>query len=64
MALMKYQYAIEEMRHGETLALAKQKEWEAREKEVESHKVNGTLTGSGSQDPGEQLLGAFHLPKF
>ncbi|XP_058012834.1 dynein regulatory complex subunit 3 isoform X2 [Ahaetulla prasina] len=38
MALMKYQYAIEEMRHGETLALAKQKEWEAREKEVESHK--------------------------
>ncbi|XP_058012835.1 dynein regulatory complex subunit 3 isoform X3 [Ahaetulla prasina] len=39
MALMKYQYAIEEMRHGETLALAKQKEWEAREKEVESHKA-------------------------
>ncbi|ETE72193.1 Leucine-rich repeat-containing protein 48, partial [Ophiophagus hannah] len=38
MALMKYQYAIEEMRHGETLALAKQKEWEAREKEVEYHK--------------------------
>uniref|UniRef100_A0A8C5RH74 Dynein regulatory complex subunit 3 n=1 Tax=Laticauda laticaudata TaxID=8630 RepID=A0A8C5RH74_LATLA len=39
MALMKYQYAIEEMRHGETLALAKQKEWEAREKEVEYHKM-------------------------
>ncbi|KAG8145797.1 hypothetical protein E2320_012274 [Naja naja] len=38
MALMKYQYAIEEMRHGETLALAKQKELEAREKEVEYHK--------------------------
>ncbi|XP_032087001.1 dynein regulatory complex subunit 3 [Thamnophis elegans] len=38
MALMKYQYAIEEMRHGETLLLAKQKEWEAREKEVEYHK--------------------------
>uniref|UniRef100_A0A670XVZ3 Dynein regulatory complex subunit 3 n=1 Tax=Pseudonaja textilis TaxID=8673 RepID=A0A670XVZ3_PSETE len=38
MALLKYQYAIEEMRHGETLALAKQEEWEAREKEVEYHK--------------------------
>ncbi|KAL7979382.1 hypothetical protein Chor_015406 [Crotalus horridus] len=38
MAGLKYQYAIEEMRHGETLALAKQKEWEARQKEVEYHK--------------------------
>ncbi|XP_039223924.1 dynein regulatory complex subunit 3 isoform X1 [Crotalus tigris] len=38
MAVLKYQYAIEEMRHGETLALAKQKEWEARQKEVEYHK--------------------------
>ncbi|XP_063171018.1 dynein regulatory complex subunit 3 [Candoia aspera] len=38
MALIKYQYAIEEMKHGETLALMKQKEREAREKEVEYHK--------------------------
>ncbi|XP_044289462.1 dynein regulatory complex subunit 3 [Varanus komodoensis] len=38
MALIKYQYAIEEMRQGETLALVKQEALEAREKEVEYHK--------------------------
>ncbi|XP_062999096.1 dynein regulatory complex subunit 3 [Elgaria multicarinata webbii] len=38
MALIKYQYAIEEMKQGETLALAKWEALEAKEKEVEYHK--------------------------
>ncbi|XP_053222176.1 dynein regulatory complex subunit 3 isoform X2 [Podarcis raffonei] len=38
MALIKYQYAIEEMRHGETLAMAKQQVLDAQQKQVEYHK--------------------------
>ncbi|KAJ7305978.1 hypothetical protein JRQ81_010344 [Phrynocephalus forsythii] len=39
MALIKYQYAIEEMKQGEAVALAKQRELEATEKEVAYHKA-------------------------
>ncbi|XP_033023731.1 dynein regulatory complex subunit 3 [Lacerta agilis] len=39
MALIKYQYAIEEMRHGETLAMAKQQVLDAQQKQVEYHKL-------------------------
>ncbi|XP_061456387.1 dynein regulatory complex subunit 3 [Rhineura floridana] len=38
MALIKYQYAIEEMKQGEAVALVKQQALEASEKEVEYHK--------------------------
>ncbi|XP_077774798.1 dynein regulatory complex subunit 3 isoform X1 [Podarcis muralis] len=43
MALIKYQYAIEEMRHGETLAMAKQQVLDAQQKQVEYHKVIDTI---------------------
>nr|XP_034986928.1 dynein regulatory complex subunit 3 isoform X3 [Zootoca vivipara]XP_034986929.1 dynein regulatory complex subunit 3 isoform X3 [Zootoca vivipara]XP_034986930.1 dynein regulatory complex subunit 3 isoform X3 [Zootoca vivipara]XP_034986931.1 dynein regulatory complex subunit 3 isoform X3 [Zootoca vivipara] len=39
MALIKYQYSIEEMRHGETLASAKQQVLDAQQKQVEYHKL-------------------------
>ncbi|XP_020669634.3 dynein regulatory complex subunit 3 [Pogona vitticeps] len=39
MALIKYQYAIEEMKQGEAVALAKQEELDAAEKEVAYHRA-------------------------
>ncbi|XP_054851491.1 dynein regulatory complex subunit 3 [Eublepharis macularius] len=38
-AFIKYQYAIEEMKHGETVALAKQEAEAAKQKELEYHKA-------------------------
>lgn len=37
---MKYQYAIEEMKQGESVALAKQRQLDAKEKEVAYHRVS------------------------